>query len=215
MLRSLSTNDRLYAALLSKRQWMYCAQACCSCVLKSMLRCWTAARRATSAAANDVGLASIDWQVLNSPHTRRADALTRPTFHRLKMFGIDITWMRAFGSPLESVCSVVSIDERKLAIDVIAACDDAQTSLAPIRIVTSSGLGLRATALTAWALVPAALAPVTASLPPLGGLLAPQGSAGLSALMRRQRLLTVVFVPVAHELAGHVLAAGSRCGNRG
>src|SRR3954447_14404907 len=82
------------------------------------------------------------------------------------------------------------------------ASDDAQTSLAPIRIVTRSGSGLRATAFWAWASVPATFAPVTASLPLLGGLFAPQFMTGLMALIRRQTELTAVFVPVAHEFAG-------------
>src|SRR5689334_1684224 len=142
---------------------MYSAQTCWSCVLKSMLRCWTAARRATSAAAFDVGLASIDWQMCAAFQVPTANGLVFRMFQRLKMFGIDITWMRASGRLADSVFIAVWTCERKSLIEVMVAGDEVQTSLAPMRISTRSGLpGI---AFSASVLRLAAFAPVIASLP--------------------------------------------------
>src|SRR4051794_25213252 len=79
------------------------------------------------------------------------------------MFGIDETMMRAFGAPALRVFMAAVKRVRKSATEVIVVSDDVQTSLAPIRISTRSGLV--ATALIAWPLRSATLAPVTALLP--------------------------------------------------
>src|SRR3954468_13998933 len=105
-----------------------------------MLRCWTRARRWTSAVAFDVGLASIDWQMPAAPQVSWAKKLPFSTFQRLKMFGIDITWMRASGRFEVSVFIAAVNRVRKSVTDVIAASDEVHTSLAPIRISTRSGL---------------------------------------------------------------------------
>src|SRR3954466_8606016 len=115
------------------------------------------------------------------------------------MLGTDSTWIRASGRLVERNAIVLRNDVSKAAVVVIPASLDAPTSLAPMRIVTSPGFGLRAAAFCAWASVPPTFAPVTASLPPLGGLLAPQFMAGLRALIRRHTELTEVLVPVDHE----------------
>src|SRR3954447_3868524 len=79
------------------------------------------------------------------------------------MFGIDQTAIRAFGRFVVSVFIAVWKRVRKSATVVIAASDEVQTSLAPIRISTRSGFV--ATAFRAWPFRSATFAPVTALLP--------------------------------------------------
>src|SRR3954453_16171931 len=79
------------------------------------------------------------------------------------MFGIDMTIIRAFGAPALRVFIAGGKRVRKSATVVIAASEPVQTSLAPIRISTMSGLV--ATALIACPLRSATFAPVTPLLP--------------------------------------------------
>src|SRR5689334_3194386 len=97
------------------------------------------------------------------------------------MFGIDETAIRAFGRFVVSVFIAVWKRVRKSATVVIVASDEVQTSLAPIRISTRSGLV--ATAFSAWPFRSATFAPVTPLLP-----LPPtdETAAGLRACTRRR-----------------------------
>src|SRR5215212_4318046 len=79
------------------------------------------------------------------------------------MFGIELTAIRALGAPALKVFIALVKRVRKSATDVIAPSDEVQTSLAPIRINTRSGLV--ATALIAWPLRSPTRAPVTPLLP--------------------------------------------------
>src|SRR3954452_22396728 len=118
------------------------------------------------------------------------------------MFGIDMTMIRAFGAPALRGFMAVVKRVRKSVTEVIAPSDEVQTSLAPIRISTMSGLV--ATALSAWPFRSATFAPVTPLLP-----VPPteETAAGLIAWTRRRELLTVALLPVAHENAVQSLNA--------
>ena len=70
----------------------------------------------------------------------RAAALPFRTFQRLKMFGIESTWMRASGRLRREPVQRVGQARRKLATEVIVASLEVQTSLAPISIRMRSGL---------------------------------------------------------------------------
>src|SRR3954468_21529602 len=107
------------------------AHSSCRIVLNAMLRVCTLARRVLSAADVEVGLASIDWQMLPRPQIVRAAMLPLRTFHRLKMFGIEETLMRASGRPVLSTLSPAASWVRKFAVLVIVASELVQTSLAP------------------------------------------------------------------------------------
>src|SRR5436309_3121235 len=64
------------------------------------MTCWrTRSRRAVSAAAVEVGLASIDWQMPNAPQAKRALPLSLPIAHRRLMSGTLTTNTRAAGGP--------------------------------------------------------------------------------------------------------------------
>src|SRR4051812_14021903 len=102
------------------------------------------------------------------------------------MLGIDETSMRASGSPALRMVRPVRRFVLKLATVVIAASELVQTSLAPSRMRTWSGLLGALTALAACAGRPAILAPVTASLPPTVALVVGRASFtdGLRTLTR-------------------------------
>src|SRR5438067_3875414 len=120
-------------ALPSKAQFgPYAAQACASWALKSITRWRTRSRRATSAAAVEVGLASIDLQMPNSPHVLRALALSLPAAQRRLRSGTLITNTFAAGRPALSLPSAASIEPRKLDAAVIVPSEPVQASLAPI-----------------------------------------------------------------------------------
>src|SRR6476661_5243007 len=157
-----------------------------STALKSMLRCCTLARRWTFAGVFDVGLASIDWQMLAAPQVSCAAMLPFRTFHRLKMFGIDDTEMRASGRPALSTLRPAMYCARKFATLVMLASELLQTSLAPRSTRTWSGLFGALTALVAWLTMFDIVAPVTASLPPTVWLVCGRASTtdGFSALTR-------------------------------
>src|SRR5689334_8489957 len=111
---------------------MKLAHTCCSWVLKSMLRCCTLRRRWASAVLVEVGFASIDWQIPANDEVVVARKFVRSTLHRLKMFGIDITWIRASGRLADSVFMAVWRRVRKSVTDVMVASDEVHTSLAPM-----------------------------------------------------------------------------------
>src|SRR5690349_2344533 len=114
----------------------YATQACASWVLKSITRWRTRSRRASSAAAVEVGLASIDLQMPNSPQVLRALALSLPAAHRRLRSGMLITSTFAAGRPLLSLPSAASIEPRKMDVAVIVASELVHASLAPISIIT-------------------------------------------------------------------------------
>src|SRR5438270_5184633 len=83
------------------------------------------------------------------------------------MFGIEATSILALGRPPLSLLRPAIKLERKLDTGVMVASEDVQTSFAPIKISTSSGLFGAATAFSACERRLTILAPVTASLPPV------------------------------------------------
>src|SRR5437667_7686052 len=142
------------------------------------MTCWrTRSRRAVSAAAVEVGLASIDWQMPNAPQAKRALPLSLPIAHRRLMSGTLTTNTRAPGSPDLSRLSAASICARKVATEVIVDSLDVQASLPPMSMVTYPTRW--PTAVAACPAMSVALAPDLASL-----LLWPE-IAELLARMRR------------------------------
>src|SRR5215208_7765330 len=109
------------------------------------------------------------------------------------MFGMLLTPMRAFGSAFVTVSSACRNCAWSVATGVIAASLEAQTSFAPIRIVTSS-TPCEPAALTC-AFRSTIFAPVFASLRFLPEI------SGFFARIRRYTLLTEELVPVDHEFA--------------
>ena len=60
----------------------------------------------------EVGLASIDWQMLAAPQVSWARKLLCSVFHSCQMFGIDETTIRASGSPVLRTCSSPCVELR-------------------------------------------------------------------------------------------------------
>src|ERR1700730_8740255 len=138
-----------------------------------MTRWRTRPRRATSAVAVEVGLASNDWQMPNNAQVLRALELTLPICHSRLISGMLMTYTDELGSPAFRLFNAVSIWARKVATEVMVDSLLVQASLAPISMVTYWTPW--PTAVCAWPAMSTALAPLRASLklrPLMAGLTA-------------------------------------------
>src|ERR1044072_3453347 len=85
------------------------------------MRTSTRLRRAAFALEVEVGLASIDWQIVWLFHDLTAASFVWRILHRRCTFGIEATAMRVFGRLVVSEASAPSKLASKLATDVISS----------------------------------------------------------------------------------------------